>query len=288
VTPAAGADDLSLLAAAQAGNRRALAELVTAHLPLVYAIARRGLGQLPDVDDVVQETMLRVLRELRTLRTPESFRPWLMTIATRQVSTCLRQWQASTERTVALDEVVDAPAAAAEDLALLRLELSGQRRQLARAGRWLDPDDLTPLSLWGLEVAGRLTRTELAAALGKSVAHAGVCVQRTRNRLEASRSVVAALDAVPRCAGLVATLEDWNGVPDPLWRKRILRHIRSCAPCGHASARLLAPGRLFECLALLPATDPVAETVIWKGDRSPGGEVDHIRRKKQKTSTCVY
>ena len=39
------------------------------------------------------------LRELRTLRTPESFRPWLATIATRQISTHLRRRQAELRRT---------------------------------------------------------------------------------------------------------------------------------------------------------------------------------------------
>ncbi|GAA1039563.1 hypothetical protein GCM10009557_58490 [Virgisporangium ochraceum] len=252
MTPLAGTHELGLLAAAQSGDRRALTELVTTYLPVVYTTVRRGLGGLPDVDDVVQETMLRVLRELRSLRTPESFRPWLMAIVMRQVSTFRRRWRAETDRTVALDEALDVSVAAAEDVALLRLELSVQRRYLARAGRWLDPDDLVPLSLWWLEGAGRLTRGELASALGKSVAHAGVCVQRTRDRLILSRSVVAALDASPRCGGLVATLEGWDGVPGPLWRKRILRHVRVCCACERASARLPPPELLVECLALLP------------------------------------
>jgi RNA polymerase sigma factor (sigma-70 family) len=250
--PVAATHELGLLAAAQAGDRRALTELVTAYLPLVYSTVRRGLGGVPDVDDVVQETMLRVLRELRALRTPESFRPWLMAIVMRQVSTFRRRWWAAADRTVALDEVLDVSVAAAEDLALLRLELSDQRRRLARASRWLDPDDVVPLSLWWLESAGRLTRTELASALGKSVAHAAVCVQRARDRLNLSRSVVAALDAVPRCGGLVATLDGWDGAPGPLWRKRILRHVRACPACGSASTRLLPPELLFEYLALLP------------------------------------
>lgn len=252
MTPAAGADELSLLTAAQAGDRRALDEVVTAYLPLVYTTVRRGLGGTPEVDDVVQETMLRVLRELRSLRTPESFRPWLMTIATRQVSTFLRRRQAASERTLALDEVADLPSAAVEDLALIRLELSVQRLQVTRAGRWLDPDDGVPLALWWLESVGRLTRTELASALGKSVAHAGVCVQRARDRLEAGRSVVAALDTEPRCAGLVETLEGWDGSPGPLWRKRILRHVRSCPACRDASARLLPTERLLDYLMLVP------------------------------------
>lgn len=251
MTTAAGTHELGLLAAAQAGDRRALTELVTAYLPLVYTTVHRGLGGLPDVDDVVQETMLRVLRELRSLRTPESFRPWLMAIVMRQVSTFRRRWRAEADRTVALDEVLDVCVAAAEDLALVHLELSDQRRHLARASRWLDPDDLVPLSLWWLETAGRLTRGELASALGKSVAHAGVCVQRTRDRLNLSRSVVAALDAVPRCRALAGVLEGWDGVPGPLWRKRILRHVRMCCACERASARPVPPELLFECLALL-------------------------------------
>jgi DNA-directed RNA polymerase specialized sigma24 family protein len=196
--------------------------------------------------------MVRVLRELRAVRAPESFRAWLMTIATRQVGTYLERLRIDARRLAALDDVLDAPDSDAESLALLRLELSGQRRQVARAGRWLDPEDLSLLSLWWLETAGRLTRTELAAALGQSVAHVGVRVQRMRNRLELGRSLVAALDARPPCADLVAAVEGWDGVPGLLWRKRIARHVRSCPLCEHASDGLVPLERLLVCPALLP------------------------------------
>jgi len=42
-------------------------------------------------------------------------------------------------------------------------------------------------SLWWLEMTGELTRAEVATALGTSVAHAGVRIQRMREQLEASR-----------------------------------------------------------------------------------------------------
>jgi RNA polymerase sigma factor (sigma-70 family) len=239
VTRGSKVDETGLVVAAQAGDQRALDELVTAHLPLVYAIARRALGGLPEVDDVVQETMLRALRELRTLRTPESFRPWLIAIAMRQVSTDLRRRQAAADWTTAIDEAIDAPDSDTESLALLRLELSGQRRQVARAGHWLAPGDEVLLSLWWLEATGLLTRTDLAAALKMGVAHAGVRLQRMRRQLELSRSLVAALEASPRCAQLDAALEDWDGVPSPLWRKRITRHTRSCPVCGRAAGELV-------------------------------------------------
>jgi RNA polymerase sigma factor (sigma-70 family) len=200
------ADEPNLVVAAQAGDPRALDDLAATYLPLVYAIVRRALGERVDVDDVVQETMLRVLPELRTLRAPECFRPWLATIATRQISTHLHRRQADAERTAPLDAVADPPDADAENLALIHVELSGHRRKTVRASRWLDPDARALLSLWWLETAGRLTRAELAAALGTSVAHAGVRVQRMRNQLELSRSLVAALEASPRCPQLTAAL----------------------------------------------------------------------------------
>ncbi|MFC6020622.1 RNA polymerase sigma factor, partial [Plantactinospora solaniradicis] len=258
--------ETSLVVAARAGDPQALDELITAHLPLVYTIVRRALSGHPDVDDVVQETMLRALRELRTLRTPESFRPWLVAIAMRQVSTHLQRRQVAAERAVALDEVTETPDADAdfEDLTSLRLELSNQRRQVVRSSRWLDPDDRALLSLWWLETAGQLSRTELAAALGVTVAHAAVRVQRMRNQLELSRSLVAALDARPGCDQLAAVLADWDGLPGPLWRKRITRHTRSCPVCLRAGEGLVSPERLLVGFALIPVPLALATVIIGK------------------------
>src|SRR5690349_2354419 len=220
---ATGTNETGLIVAAQAGDGRALDELVESYLPLVYTIVRRAMSGHPDVDDVVQETMLRALRELRSLRTPESFRAWLAAIALRQIGTHQHRLRGAAERTSELDEVAEAPDADAdfEDLTILRLEMSDQRRQVMLASRWLDPDDRALLSLWWLETAGRLTRAEVAAAMGVRVTHAGVRVQRMRAQLELSRALVAALSAVPRCPELDAVLVGWDGVPQPLWRKRI-------------------------------------------------------------------
>ena len=255
-----------LVIAAQAGDPRALDDLAATYLPLVYAIVRRALGEPADVDDVVQETMLRALHELRTLRAPESFRPWLATIATRQVSTHLHRWQAHAERTVPLDQVTEPPDADAdaESLAVVHVELSGHRRKAVRASRWLDPDGRALLSLWWLEVAGKLTRAELATALGTSVAHAGVRVQRMRGQLELSRSLVAALDASPRCPQLITALGGWDGVPSTLWRKRITRHTRSCVDCGRAADELVPLERLIAAFALLPAPLALSDAVLDK------------------------
>ena len=56
------ADQARLVAAARGGDEHARGELIARHLPLVYNVVGRGLDGHSDVDDVVQEIMLRVLR----------------------------------------------------------------------------------------------------------------------------------------------------------------------------------------------------------------------------------
>ncbi|MFI5842502.1 sigma-70 family RNA polymerase sigma factor [Catenuloplanes sp. NPDC051500] len=257
-------NDAQLIGAARAGDRAALDELVAAYLPLVYTIARRALDDRADVDDLVQDVMLRALRRLPALRDPESFRPWLTSIAVRQVGTYLERSARAAERMTVLDEADDTADAAFEEAALLRAELSGQRRQARRAGLWLDADDRVLLSLWWLEMADEMSRADLAAALGVSVAHAGVRVQRLRDRLDTARGVVAALDLKPRCPGLAVTLTGWDGEPGPLWRKRADRHIRDCRVCAPAGEGLLPADRLFPVLALLPVPAGLAGAVLGK------------------------
>jgi DNA-directed RNA polymerase specialized sigma24 family protein len=58
------------IAAAQAGDRQALDELVAGRLPLVHNVVGRALNGHADVDDVVQETMLRAVDNLGSLRDP--------------------------------------------------------------------------------------------------------------------------------------------------------------------------------------------------------------------------
>ncbi|MGW5667282.1 sigma-70 family RNA polymerase sigma factor [Micromonospora sp. NPDC003776] len=264
---ATGTNETDLLVAAQAGDRRAMDELVGRGLPLVYTLVHRALGGHPDTDDVVQDAMLRAVRRLPELHTPESFRPWLAAIAMRQLSTHLHRRQVAARRTAPLNEAAEMPdaEAAVEDLTTLRVELSGQRRQVVRASRWLDPDDKALLSLWWLEVAGELSRSELASALAVSVAHTAVRVQRMRHQLDLCRELVVALDARPRCPELEAAATAWDGVPSPLWRKRLARHTRSCERCARPAAGMIAPERLLLGLGLLPVPVGLAAVLAARG-----------------------
>ncbi|AYG81887.1 ECF RNA polymerase sigma-E factor [Streptomyces hundungensis] len=243
----------AVVVAARAGDQRARDELVAGYLPLVYNIVGRALDGHADVDDVVQESLLRMLDGLGSLREPEAFRSWLVAVTMNEIR---RYWQGHRRATVTgglqdAHDVAD-PGADFVDLTIVRLGLSGQRKEVTEATRWLETDDRALLSLWWLEAAGVLTRGEVASALDLSAEHAAVRVQRMKGQLETARVVVRALAGIERCGELSGLALSWDGVPSALWRKRIARHARTCAVCsGHWSGLIPAEGLLVG-LALVP------------------------------------
>jgi RNA polymerase sigma factor (sigma-70 family) len=244
--------------------------LFRANLPMIYNLVRQALGGSPDVDDVVQDIVLRALRKLPELREAERFRSWLATIAVREIGTHLAHTQATAGRAAPLDAAAWKPDAGIEGPALLRVELARQRRQVRNASRWLSTDDRALMALWWLETAEELSRAEVAAALGVSVAHASVRLQRMREHLELSRTIVAALEAVPGCDELSAAIANWNGVPSPFWRKRLARHTRSCRVCRSAAEEMMPAERLLAVVAPVPLPVALADLAAQHGAAGPG------------------
>ncbi|MGW4855049.1 sigma-70 family RNA polymerase sigma factor [Streptomyces sp. NPDC004288] len=245
----------ALVLDAQRGDTWAQDRLVAHHLPLVYNIAGRALGGgHADIDDIVQDTFIRALSHLPQLREPECFRAWLVTITTNRIRDHWRAVQAAEAVREPIDdgtEPVDAGSDFA-DLTILRLGLTGQRAEVAEATRWMDEDDRTLLSLWWQEAAGRLSRADVAEAMGLSPQHTAVRVQRMKERLECSRGLVRALAHAPRCPALDELTGRWDGVPSPLWRKRLSRHITTCAECQAGNRGLVPAEGLLMGLALVP------------------------------------
>ena len=72
--------DAALIAAWQAGDEQAAAELVRRHTrPLARFLAGAGAPDA-DLDDLVQETFIRAFRRVGTFRGQCQFRTWLLTI----------------------------------------------------------------------------------------------------------------------------------------------------------------------------------------------------------------
>ena len=252
--------DAALVSAAQRSGTHALDALVAASLPLVYNIVGRALRGHADVDDVVQETLVRVVRHLPDLRDPGAYRPWLVAITIRQV----RDWELHRRTTPARPVAVEAmrevpdPGPDFADLTIAKLGLTDQRREVAEATRWLDADDQELIALWWLEEAGELERSDLAGALGLSPNHAGVRIHRMKEQIQTARTVVRALRARPGCTALRAAATSWDGVPDSLWRKRLARHVRECGVCARTTGDLVPIDRLLAGVSMLPVPAAMA------------------------------
>ena len=81
----------ALVAAAQNGNREAIAELLHLYGKMAYAVIGHMLFPRPDVDDVYQEACVQALTSIRSLREPERFGGWFKQIAIRKAVDCLRR-----------------------------------------------------------------------------------------------------------------------------------------------------------------------------------------------------
>jgi RNA polymerase sigma factor (sigma-70 family) len=261
--PARRAPDPDLVQAAREGDAEALDLLLAGVFPLVYNIVGRALDGHADVDDVVQETLLRVVRGLGTLREADSFRSWVVAIAVRQVRDRQQERRRAQTQRSPLDSYRDLADPAADFVAAGQRDqrLAERRRVFAQAVRWLEPGHRTVLSLWWLEELGELDRTQLAEAAGVSSRHAAVRVLRMKEQMQTSCMVVKALQGKHSCRRLRALIRDWDGEPGPLWRKRIARHVRDCDACWQTVGDLLPVEGLARIVPPLPV--PVDLGLRW-------------------------
>ncbi|MDT7786521.1 MAG: hypothetical protein QOF58_4940, partial [Pseudonocardiales bacterium] len=241
--------DAEQVIAARAGDRSALDAVVEASLPLVYNIAGRALSDDADVDDVVQDTMFRVIRGIDSLREPERFRSWLVAVTINQIREHYRRRDLAPAPLEEYDRAD--PGAEFVEVALSRLHFAQQRREVDEAARWLDPADRELLALWTLERVGQLTRAEVTDALDLGAHAVTVRLSRLKGRLETVRHLVRALSAEPRCPGLAQAAQGWSGQPSPLWRKRLLRHVDECGRCRRGVDDAMPVERILTGAALL-------------------------------------
>ncbi|MFF0189046.1 sigma-70 family RNA polymerase sigma factor [Streptomyces sp. NPDC005244] len=277
--------DRRTVEAARHGDPRATEQLTAGVLPLVYNVVGRAAESDLDVDDIVQDTMVAVIRALPDLRDTAKFRSWLVAIAVRQLADARRRARSSRMTTLEHADERHSPEPDFATLFLLRQSLSAEQRQVAAATAWLDPSHRDLLSLWWLEACGRLSRKDIAAAMNLSTAHLSVQVQRMKTQLDVARTVVRALSRTPRCVALADVAGPGDTPPSPLLRKRIARHLRSCEPCGHPVGRLVPPERLLAGLPLLlPGRTAELGTVGWTssatGHPHPSGQVHRVSTRR--------
>jgi RNA polymerase sigma-70 factor, ECF subfamily len=75
-------DDATLVAAAQAGDRNALDQLLRRHYDRIHGVCRRIAGSTRDADDACQEALIKITRSLPRFDGRSAFGTWAYRIAT--------------------------------------------------------------------------------------------------------------------------------------------------------------------------------------------------------------
>jgi RNA polymerase sigma-70 factor (ECF subfamily) len=174
----AATDDDELVAAAQAGDARALEDLLRRHYDRVHAVCRRIAGATRDADDAAQEAMLGIVRGLPRFDRRARFSTWAYRIATNAALDELRR----RKRRPALHVVADdAPAHDPADPVAER-HLGGvvERAAIDAALDALPEDFRTAVVL--RDVAD-LDYAEIAEALGVPVGTVKSRIARGRSQL---------------------------------------------------------------------------------------------------------
>lgn len=63
------------------GDRAALTKLVERHQPYIYNIAWKMTANIPDAEDLTQETLIKVISNLKSFKQNSSFKTWVYRIA---------------------------------------------------------------------------------------------------------------------------------------------------------------------------------------------------------------
>ena len=180
--------DPAVIAAAQAGDTGAHAQLYELYAPLVYTLARRMLVVPALAEDILQETFVEVLGKIDNFRGDAGFGFWVRRIAVNKCLMHLRSSWVSRRSGSELPEHrnVDRSADLLDDQIALEAALA-ELSPTARAVVWLH------------DVEG-FTHREIAESMGKTTSFSKSQLARAHERLRGLLAGQPAEDGVELCA----------------------------------------------------------------------------------------
>lgn len=175
--------DAALVASARGGDYAAFERLAGKYERSIHTLARRIVRNVHDAEEVVQETFLSVVRNLKRFREDASFRTWLVRIATNHALKVLRRRRTHPAASLNAGGDDDAPLPHPEFIAEWRDDPQRIARQ--RETRRLLEDALAKVDdkyrlVFLLRDVEGLSTEETADALGISVANTKVRLMRAR------------------------------------------------------------------------------------------------------------
>ena len=164
-----------LVEAAMAGDREAFTELGRSQIDRLYAIARLILRDDDRAHDATQEALISAWRDVKGLRDPDKFEPW---IRRTLVHACYREARKSKRRLRAEGQVRPIDTEAADPAHAV-----ADRDELARVFLTLEPEQR---ALIVLHYYVGLPMHETALALGLPLGTVKSRLNRTKRQMRAS------------------------------------------------------------------------------------------------------
>ncbi|HTM19349.1 MAG TPA: sigma-70 family RNA polymerase sigma factor [Kofleriaceae bacterium] len=248
---AAHDDEGELIAAARAGERAAIDELLARYQPAIYRFGLRMCGDEESAREVLQETMLAAFRNLPGFRGEASLSTWLYQIAR---SFCIKERRGA-RPTVALDEQIADPAPPPDRQAHAR-EIGAAMAEAIAALPAEQREVLVLRDVEGLsaEEAARVVGIEVGAL--KSRLH--------RARMTLRETLVGVLDArqTEPCVELAQQLSAYAGSEiEPTTCAEIEAHMTQCPHCAAACDTLRRTVSLCRSIPGDQVPAPVREAV---------------------------
>lgn len=257
--PAAGpivaaVDDVEIVTAFRARDPAGLAAAYDEYADRLVAYCAAVLRDRHAAADAVHDTFVVAFERADQLRDPSRLRSWLYAIARNE---CLRVLRGQ-QRTAELDEAI----AVSDDTVALD---SGLRDEELRDLVWSAANGLNPREREVLDLAVRhdLDMSEVASALGVPGKHAHALLSKARQQLERAVAVLIVARTGRRdCPELDDLLSGWDGELTVLLRKRVARHIDTCATCTARRHRDVNAEALFASVPLLLAPSTLRDEIL--------------------------
>lgn len=166
--------DLILYQRAVDGDSLAFQTLVRRYLPMMRAYALKLTKNSSDADDALQDSLLQAWQKLDTLKDPEEFKSWIMTLTGRKCIDLIRKRKPSADiadfhHLPSLGSTPEESAVSHSEFAVLAQALSGLPLDQQR--------------IWLMREYGGCSYQEIAQTLGTSTASVRGKLARARAKL---------------------------------------------------------------------------------------------------------
>ena len=253
--------DLVLLALE--GRQDAFSALYERYFPSVYDFLTRLLRSRDEAADVAQDTFIKALEQLHSLKAPEQFKSWLFAIAHRTGLNRVR----TSKRTTAVGRVDDDERAS---LAVADPDPSANPEEMAsiqeaadivwEAAAGLDP---RTYAVMDLHVRQGLDSAEIAEVMGVTKGNAYTMVSRMKQSFSNTLATYLLVRKGRQdCDDLAGIVEPDVSKMTPELRRRADRHVAKCSVCSENRALFVEPVKMFAALMLVPVPAGL-KAAIW-------------------------